>query len=123
MKRHLECIFDFCGNYNSEGIWADLWEDESGEKFVSFGGGWVSYLPSFKKQTKQKVTVVAGQVIFEGPEIEEIYKKFSYPNFFSLKEKGLKAAIKDLEENSDCGKAIAFIEKRLTKTPYETPKV
>ena len=41
--KHDECIEDFAGNHSQAGAWADTHVNESGQKIITFGGGWSEY--------------------------------------------------------------------------------
>ena len=40
---HVECLEDFAGNSDQPGLWADLWKDSLGNRFIHFGGAWDYY--------------------------------------------------------------------------------
>jgi hypothetical protein len=113
---HIECIFDFCGKESSPGFWADTFADESGNKFISFGGDWISYTNKFKSIRKDFGDKYIEEVIsgkrtgkdWLGEELEKAWNKIDYPAYFPFDEK----IAKDLE--NDCySSALALIEENL----------
>jgi hypothetical protein len=115
---HIECIFDFCGNSSSPGIWADIYENEMGSKFISFGGDWISYTEKFKLIRKELGDNYIEEVLSDkktgpvwlGLELEKAWCKLNYPEYFFVE--GNEQIISDLE--NDCyGSAIKLIEENL----------
>ena len=41
--KHIECISDFCGNFKTNGAWADLYERPDGSRYVMLGGDWEQF--------------------------------------------------------------------------------
>lgn len=112
---HDDCIFDFCGNHNSHGIWADSWKDENGQKYISFGGNWISYFSDYKEREKIIIEKWEGGVEQVGIAMDYLHSQYDYPDFFLI-DKEMKLIISSLE-NCETSQAVNFIEKSLTKKP------